>query len=839
LIERLGRAGITQDKDLVREVDALADKVIDLMQSVRDEAILRGDMDTWADSYLPVMLTNEAGNRVKRLANTKGGARTGSDIAASLQTQEPRLTNLIEFNAADGGYRSFTILDAKTIGAKTSQDFAEMRVRAQIPEAEIARQEQIKASIDEFFAPFGATDPNAREQIMRDRARPLLPFELNELAARGHFDALVGGQLVHQGNMWNTDIMSLLHSRIRADRSAEAIAAFKEAIEPFVLTKIEPREIQGVLGKKAQLANGQEITRIGDNRFQVGDQTYRPIATGTVKADSLFVPEMVYGADVGDLLLPDALATGVERLNDILQPENMGPLFALANTTSSIWKTTTLLHLSWPISNAIGNTVLTAMKLPELLNPREAKSYAGDFKNAMKMIVQRNTGGKRYGSMGTVNVGGQMMSVAQLNREMDAARIVNGGVAGDAQRQMMASMMRRVPVGAADNPGTMAEKFIARYERNLSEYASLRGDFGDLSKPVNRMTQLRAWLGAAQQGTVDKALRGLHGWFGANGAIDDVYRTAMYLNLRGKGFDAASAGQQTRQALLNFGDMTSFERNKVRPLVPFYSWMRASLPNMMMRTLRDPKQIAVVPKLTEAMEELLASEGQVPRHMRPRWLQETMAIQIGSDPETARSFQFGTLVPQEAAGQAISGLLGVGGLAGFNGGDVLDAMNWMGGQFGPPVKIPMELATSREAFTGRSIGAEEGDGDITMNQYLAGQIRPFRELGVGNPNPGGLQRAFGEGIGTGIGRLAFGGRLGQNMDTESRQMALSFEMRDKETEIRKAVGRADRRGDQAAGVELRTRLLELYANHIRRGGRPEDVPKWARDDIAGLEAGGF
>lgn len=49
--------------------------------------------------------------------------------------------------------------------------------------------------------------------------------------------------------------------------------------------------------------------------------------------------------------------------------------------------------------------------------------------------------------------------------------------------------------------------------------------------------------------------------------------------------------------------------------------------------------------------------------------------------------------------------------------------------------------------------------------------------------------------------------------------------------MQKAISRADRLGDQGAAVELRTRLLELYANHLRRGGRENDVPRWARDDL--------
>ena len=328
-------------------------------------------------------------------------------------------------------------------------------------------------------------------------------------------------------------------------------------------------------------------------------------------------------------------------------------------------------------------------------------------------------------------------------------------------------------------------------------------------------------------------------WYGINGAADDSFRFTYFVHLLDEGLDPVSAGMKVRRDLLNFGDMTAFERQSIRPLVPFYAWTRASAPNMLARVIRQPQHIAAVPKLAEALEQMMAGEDSVPRWARPAWLNETMAIQVSQDPELA--FLLGTLLPQEGAVQIAGGALGAAGSlgipsGGFDGRDLMDAFNWALGQTAPVAKVPFEVATGVESFTGRTIGPDVGEGDITLNDFLLRQIRPVRELGFGlldDPTP--INEAFEQGdLGAVAGRAIIGGRLTGAIGEDERSAAKFFELRKEEAELRSGVRRAEDNGNQKRADELKVELMTLYANHIRGGGDPADVPRWARDELESL-----
>lgn len=822
LMNRLREAGILQNAELMADIDRLAERASEIYRRIGEDAVRRGDFDHPIAPYAPLQLTSAAAARLKALDARGPSGPTTNIVNDLMDTAQARKTNIVEFIDDNGDARWFLVLEREAFGSLTDEALSQMSG------PEVARMQEVRDSVQAFLAKHGGDGVDA-DTIVQEASRPLLPFEANELSARGIFDTMVGGKILDQGAIWETSAMNLLSRRVRAEIVAEAQASWKEAIEPFILTRFDMKQADALRPGEHTLRTGQTIKNLGNRRFEVGGTIYRPVSSAGTEPESLFIPEMVYGPDLSEALIPEQLAVAMERMRDTLTPKNIGPILGVVDRITSIWKLNTLTHLSWPISNAVGNTTLLAMRHPELLTTKSAK-FVRHFRDATKIIAQRNTGGTLNREMQTVSIGGSFMPVADVTRMADSGGVMTQGLAGDTQRQLMRNASGRRPVGDAIPGEGITGAFGDRMARAKAEYAAARGDLPP-SQLASRTDQFRAAGKALTKGPLTKAMQA---WFGVNGAIDDAFRLALFMHLIDEGADAGSAAIEVQRTLLNFGDMTSLERNVIRPLIPFYAWTRASLPNMLVRAMTDPKQIAAVPKVAQAFEELTAGEGRVPRWKRPRWIQETMAIQIGSDPETASTLQIGTLVPQEAAVSVAAGVLGLTGLGDFDGRDFLDGMGWTLGQFGPVAKAPFELGTGRESFTGRSIGAGEGDGDVTLQQYLAGQIRWLRETGVGAPGDGPLQRAFERGPVQGVGRVLIGGRFAQNIDTESRQAALRSELKDAESELRKAISRADRRGDNDAGVELRTKLVSIYYNHLRRGGDPQDVPRWAKNDLEAL-----
>ena len=81
--------------------------------------------------------------------------------------------------------------------------------------------------------------------------------------------------------------------------------------------------------------------------------------------------------------------------------------------------------------------------------------------------------------------------------------------------------------------------------------------------------------------------------------------------------------------------------------------------------------------------------------------------------------------------------------------------------------------------------------------------------------------------------LATGGTIlrGQPFDEERISFSLRREFKEEEAGIRKAVRRADFRGDTDGSRAGRAKLMMLY-NAMIQGDMEDDVPKWARDQLA-------
>ena len=283
--------------------------------------------------------------------------------------------------------------------------------------------------------------------------------------------------------------------------------------------------------------------------------------------------------------------------------------------------------------------------------------------------------------------------------------------------------------------------------------------------------------------------------------------------------------------MLNFGDLTSFEQNYLRPIIPFFAWLRASFPAYAVKSIKDPKQLSAIPKIRQGLEELTAGENRLPQHMRPRWLQETMAIQIGTDPETRGALIAGTLIPQEGVITALQPLT-----SGFDGADLSDVINWAMSQTSPAFRVPFELATKREVFSGRDIGFTPGEGDISLRDYMLSQVRPIKEFGLGIQQ-GKVAQDFEKSPALGVSRAIIGGRFQSGLAEQKRVQTLYYEMSDQIEDLRRAVRRAEDAGNDDQAAKFKFDILATYKRYVDKGVALESIPKWAREDLAAFGTG--
>lgn len=828
------------DPALIRELEAMADAASEYIDDLGQFAVAERELNLLLNKgeYLPTSLTDDAARLLRQQQGT--GLLQGSGGSGRLREafQTPRGTTEIRYlDPETNEVRHFLEMDRKLYGGLDELD---MEAIKRSPDPRVREGYEEIARIRETIRRFDELHPLAAGDNGIERSRvfgkELDAVELNELFDGGAFAALTGG--VFSGTkLWETNLPKLIARRTAAHRIGEARRAFLGVVEPYAVP-LESRFTGATIalkpGESITTRGGQRLEVLGSNRFRMGDTVYRPLKE--TKFDGLVVNPFDHletdSANLFKALYPEQLAETMERFAEQLQPDRIEGLLRLANNVNKVWRATTLAHPSWSIGNIVGNALLLGMAVPNV-NKTGAR-----VAEAVKVVANRRN--PEALSKIRFTIGEQTISGTELVQIAEQMRVLNGGHSAEVAEHMLGKIAdRAAPLSRAlrDFPSRLK----SNYELSLAESALARKAMKKESARGRAFDRLQAGAVAFRDEVTTPTVRA---WFRINGGIDDSFRLGLFMHYLDEGHDAASAASQVRNRLLNFGDLTTTEATKLRPLFPFYSWLRASGPNMLEKLVTEPRYFASLPKLHEAFEELAAGENTVPRHMRPRWLQEQLAIQWGTDPEMRSALTVGTIIPQEQALRVAAGALGAPGAIAemfgfgfpFDGTDLMDAFDFLLSSTGPTFKTAIDLGTGRESFTGREIGPRAGEGDITLSEYLIGQIRPLKELGVGSARQGPIQRSFDEGIGTGVGRLLLGGRIQPHLQEERRAASVLREMQEKEKRIRRAIAVAEREGNKKASQSSRAALLRVYADYMTNGGDPADVPKWAREQLTEIGA---
>lgn len=328
------------------------------------------------------------------------------------------------------------------------------------------------------------------------------------------------------------------------------------------------------------------------------------------------------------------------------------------------------------------------------------------------------------------------------------------------------------------------------------------------------------WAKAAGNTIGDKLNRRVFGpWARLNSHAENTSRTLVYLSYLEQGYSPTEAAASTMRTLFDYGDLTRVEQ-KMRTLVPFYSWLKNNTAYQMRALMERPAIAAAFPKVKEAIEESLVGGSAVPDHQRPQWMRDSLAVQYSRDPQTRQFLLAASALPVEQLYQLGAGLFGQDGIK--------DVMHYFVSSLSPLAQVPIGLGTGREPFSGRTIGSE---GDMSVGRYLANQVRPINEIGT-ESNPGGLRRAVEQGPLATVSRLTLGGKVQDASDERLyRQNLRAFQ--DREQKLRAKINRAESRGDKAASLETRAALLKQYETMMGRGFTSE-VPRWAQRQIGEL-----
>jgi hypothetical protein len=189
---------------------------------------------------------------------------------------------------------------------------------------------------------------------------------------------------------------------------------------------------------------------------------------------------------------------------------------------------------------------------------------------------------------------------------------------------------------------------------------------------------------------IASAVSGLGSRVGNN--VEDVLRLSHFLARRRQGYSPASAALSVKKWHFDYtqAGFTEFERNVMKRLVPFYSFMRNNTPLVLDELAKNPGG-AIAQSIRAAADARSEAEAV------PPYVGEGIAAQIGPETDNVRRFLSGTGLPFEEPFERFAIPTGLGGLSRATS----RTLQKIGAQLTPAIKAPIESATEESLFTGK------------------------------------------------------------------------------------------------------------------------------------------
>ncbi len=288
------------------------------------------------------------------------------------------------------------------------------------------------------------------------------------------------------------------------------------------------------------------------------------------------------------------------------------------------------------------------------------------------------------------------------------------------------------------------------------------------------------------------------GVFRANTWVEDQMRIGTWFHFIDKGMTPKDAAIRVLTAMPDLTDLTLWERNVAKRIMPWWSWMRRNGSLQLFHHLpRKPAYAASMGKLKNFAEGFRGA-GNVPEELRPMWMREQMGMQLMGTEEEGKVGLAQTWFPFEEMYQALGLPITPG-----------ESMRKVISGLRPGMRFAYELGTGMDPFKqapfegGVQIGLSDlikafpqavmGKSGTQMDTLVA--YRPFREWA-----PGGRVAQMPTLGGKAI-RAVFGGAM-QPVSKRRGLQAEAWRLRQKSIELRRKINRARQVNDEALAQSL-------------------------------------
>ena len=319
----------------------------------------------------------------------------------------------------------------------------------------------------------------------------------------------------------------------------------------------------------------------------------------------------------------------VNKMSKMQQAELQPKLLTLYDKFLKIWKAAnTLVAPSFHVQNSASNAFQSFLSIgSDALNPKSIK--------LAKNILSTND------PYQTVKISGKKYTYQKLNR-------------------------------LAKKYGVIDENFAAY---DFGKDKPTRWELGQRNADLQKLSDVKwkdspIWDSVLQTSTV----------IGSN--IESIQRMNLWIGRLKKGDDFEEATRKVDQFLFDYSDLTDFEQNIMKRVIPFYTFMRKNIPMELEAMLNTP---SIFRNINYGIDEIQnMDENTVPENKRNEWRQDYIEIPYSRNlTDTSENIGINPQFPYQQL-------------------DRLDVDKLIGST-SPLIKMPLEAYTGSYAYTGMDI----------------------------------------------------------------------------------------------------------------------------------------
>lgn len=294
--------------------------------------------------------------------------------------------------------------------------------------------------------------------------------------------------------------------------------------------------------------------------------------------------------------------------------------------------------------------------------------------------------------------------------------------------------------------GNLEGKIAGYPTKDLYDAMMTRGIFGEGQYGGDITRRLEEQIQGASKNPFTLSTKNpiLQGGFKMGQTIEDNARVALFIDQLNKGSSFDQAAKHVRKYLFDYGDVTPFEKDVLKRVMPFYTWSRKNIPLQLEALAIQPDKIN---KLNLAMNNIQqANQVEQPDLSQvPEYVREQAPLYVGSNAETGSVsvIPLQGLIPTMDIASLTKFMNTETAPEGVSRGKLANAISTVMGGVSPLIKAPLEYMANYDFFRKKTIQEYQGQSadmlGVKMPVHLAKLLSNVIMLNeIDRANPGSI-----------------------------------------------------------------------------------------------------